>query len=256
MNKHPADMNIKSVRNFRDIGGIMTAGNKKIREGIIFRSANPDRISRGDIEKLRLLNIRTIIDLRAPHEVKKQIRSIDHAEKLTLPLDFQQITRERFRPLLYRRNSEAILEEISNSLYLEILDAAAPVLGQVLNILISPDRSPVLIHCQAGKDRTGIISALILLILGTERQLIIDDFLKSNDALLPYFKKLLLIRKIISFGFFPSGRILFVITVKQRNIESILDRINDHYKGIEGYLRYSGFDMSRLPELREKLFVL
>ncbi|MEI6048184.1 MAG: tyrosine-protein phosphatase [Bacteroidota bacterium] len=254
-NQNPSDMNLKSVLNFRDIGGIVSDGDKKIKDGIIFRSANPDGISKGDIKKLHLLNIRTIIDLRAPHEHKRQKRSIDHIDRLSLPLDFAQITREKFKPLLNKKNSEVMISDISNSLYLEILDATQQMFKDVMEVLLSSERCPVLIHCQAGKDRTGIICALILLALGAERQLIIDDFLKSNDALLPFFKKMVLRRKILSFGFFPSRAILFAITVRKRNIESVLDRIADHFGGIEAFLKDSGVDTSRLTELKKKLFV-
>ena len=198
----------KICSQFQDIGGILTIGNKKIRTGVIFRSANLDNISKGDINKFYLLNIRTIIDLRALHERKKLSKPIDNTDHLSIPLDFKQVMQEKLKPLLYKRNSEGMIAEISNSLYLDILDAVAPFFKQIMEVLVSPDRCPVLIHCQAGKDRTGIICALILLALGTERQLIIEDFLKSNDSLLPYFKKMLLIRKILSFGFFPSRRVL------------------------------------------------
>jgi protein-tyrosine phosphatase len=244
---------LKSVLNFRDIGGFTAAGTKTIREGIIFRSANPDRISRRDIKKLRSLDIRTIIDLRAPHELKKTM-PIDHTEILSLPLDFQQTTRERLRPVIYKKNAEAAIDEISNTIYLEILDALAPVFIQVMDVLSSPERFPVLIHCQAGKDRTGIVVALILFAMGVKREFIINDFMKSNDALLPYFKKMFLIRKILSLGFFPYRNLLFAVMVKRRNIESVLDRIDGHYGGIESYLRDAGFDTSRLEGVRQALY--
>lgn len=246
-------MNLRSVRNFRDIGGIPTIGNGMIRQGIVFRSANPDSISRDDRIRLRELNIRTIIDLRAEHEIKKHRRSIDHSVTLSLPLDFQKTTRERLKPYLYKKGTEKILADISNQLYMDILDASAPAFRQIVELLSSDVGSPILIHCFAGKDRTGIMVALILLALGTDRKYIIDDFLKSNDALLPYFRKMLLLRKIISFGFFPSNRMLYVITVKQRNINSIIDRIQNHYGGIEGYLASAGFDISKLKNFRKKL---
>ena len=82
-----------------------------------------------------------------------------------------------------------MIADISNDLYLEILDASVPVVGQIIEILAAPGDTPVLIHCQAGKDRTGIVTAVILLALGVERNLIIDDFMKSNEALLPFFKR-------------------------------------------------------------------
>lgn len=243
----------KSLLNFRDIGGVSASGERRIKEGIVFRSANPDTLKRVDIEQLRILNIRTIIDLRAPGEISKRSKSVNHAEKLSLPLDFQQITRERLKPVIYKKDSGNDIADISNAIYLEILDASVPVFRQVMEILASPGRSPVLIHCQAGKDRTGIIIALILLAMGVERKLIIRDFMESNEALIPYFKKMLRIRKVVSLGFFPYRNMLFAVTVKQRNIESVLDRIDNHYGGIEGYLRYSGFDPSGLAEVRHVL---
>jgi protein-tyrosine phosphatase len=244
---------LRSHLNFRDIGGVPAAGNKKVKSGLIFRSANPDRISRKDIEKLRKLNIRTIIDLRAPNELKRKFVSIDHAEKLTLSLDFQLKTRERLKPVIYRKDAQPLIADISNDLYLEILDASIPVVGQIFEILAAPGGAPILIHCQAGKDRTGIVTAVILLALGVEKNLIIDDFMKSNEALLPFFKKLFLLRRIISFGFFPYRNLLFAVTVKKRNIESILSRIDTHYGGIDAFMRKAGVTEPKLAEIKEKL---
>ena len=253
MNQDTSDIIFDSLLNFRDIGRIGSDKNKWIKKGIIFRSANPDKISKKDIEKLHLLNIRTIIDLRAPVERKDKNGYTEHIDRVSLPLDFEQATRSKLKPLLYKRNSEAMIDDITNSLYLEILDAALPAVKEVLEVLLSPERHSVLIHCQAGKDRTGVICAMIHLSLGADRRVIIDDYLKSNDAILPYFRKRLLLRKILFLGFFPSRAILYAITVRQRNIESVLDRVADHYGGIEGYLKLSGFDTSRLAELNEKL---
>lgn len=255
-NSQPSsNMKFNSILNFRDIGGISSAENRKIRSGIIFRSANPDNITKEDLKLLHSLNIKTIIDLRGPLEQKKRKQSLNHIDILSLPLDFQQITEERLKPYLGKKGSEKEISDISNGLYLDILDATQVIFSRVLETLLSNDRSPVLIHCQAGKDRTGIITALILLTLGTERQLIINDFMRSNDELMPFFKKTLLKRKILSLGFFPSDAILFAVTLRKRNIESVIDRITDHYGGIEGFIKDSGFDMSRMAELKEKLYV-
>jgi protein-tyrosine phosphatase len=249
------DKSLNSVLNFRDIGGIVVDGKKKIREGIIFRSANPDKISRSDIKRLHSLNIRTIIDLRAPEEGKRQKKSIDHIERLSLPLDFEKTTRAKLKPLLFKKDSEEMIADVSNSLYIDILDATQSIIGQILEVLLTPERSPVLIHCQAGKDRTGIVCALLLHMLGAEREYIIDDFMKSNEALIPFFKRMLLIRKILCIGFLPEKTILFAITLRQRNIESILDRVENHYGGIQSYLKDAGFDPARLEELKNKMLI-
>jgi protein-tyrosine phosphatase len=247
-----ANTNLKSVLNFRDVGGIVSEGEIRIKAGIVFRSANIDRISGSDIKKLRLLNIKTIIDLRAEYERKKNFKTVKNITRLSLPLDFAKATREKLIPHIKNRSSEKIISDISNELYLEIFNASGPIVKNVMEILLSSEGSATVIHCQAGKDRTGIISAIIQMALKADRTSIILEFLKSNDSIIPYFRKILLIRKILSFGFFPAGSVLFAITVKQRNIESVLDRIENHYGGIENYLDSVGFDSHQLERLRSK----
>ncbi len=246
----------KSLLNFRDIGGVPAIGNSMIKKGVVFRSANPDKLSKVDIERIRSLNIRTIIDLRASGEASKKYVHLDYTERLSLPLDFQKATTERLRPFIFRRDAKEIIADISNEIYLEILDASCPVFGKVMQTLASPGLSPVLIHCQAGKDRTGIISALVLLAMGVDRKMIISDFMKSNEALFPYFKRHFLFRTIVSLGYFPYKNMMFAVLVKQRNIESVLDRVKDYYGGIEGYLSHSGFDMKLLPEVKNALLAI
>lgn len=253
MHQHSQNIEFKSLLNFRDLGGIQASGKRSLKRGILFRSANPDSLGKDDLKKFYSLNIRTIIDLRAPREHSNRSIPVDHTEKLSLPLDFTQITRTRLKPVIYKKESETAISDISNGIYLEILDASGPVFREALEILASPGRFPLLIHCQAGKDRTGIIVALILLALGVEKELIIKDFMKSNEALMPYFKKVFFIRRVVSFGLFPYRNMLYAVKVKQRNIESVLDRIEFHYGGIEGYMGYAGFDSSRLSDVRHFL---
>ena len=251
--KGSADMRIESVRNFRDIGGIRANGCGKIREGLLFRSATVDNISGKDIKLLKEMNIRTIIDLRAPQEARRFRRKITGIDRITLSLDFQNKTRERIKPYIYRKGSEQILADISNQLYLEILDTAAPVFRRLVELIINEDAAPILVHCQAGKDRTGIIIALLLLALGADREQIRNDFLRSNDELLPWFRKMMRIRKILTLGRFPAEQMLQIVAVKERNINSVIDRVQMHYNGIEGYLSSTGFDTARLKELRQKI---
>jgi len=244
---------MNALLNFRDLGEASSGAEKSLKKGIIFRTANPDRLTRDDMTKLLSLNIRSVIDLRAPHEVEPGAVKIEGSRRISLPLDFQNKTREKLKPVLRLKNYEEEVTKISQSLYIEMLDAAAPVFRNVLEILLQPDGYPAIIHCQVGKDRTGIISALLLLALGADRQEIITDFMRSNDELMPFFKRSFLRRKILSFGFFPHKAVLFAVTVRRNNIEAVLDRVEEHYGGIEGYLSSAGFDISRLNELRDKL---
>jgi len=240
-----------SVLNFREINGNLPVNTDPLKKKIIFRSANLDSISKSDLKKLYHHKIKTIIDLRGDHERKKNSRKIDNIERISFPLDFERATREKLYPYLYKKNSENIIADISNALYLEIFEASGKVVREILEILLSPDRCPLIIHCQAGKDRTGIISAIIQLALKADRESVINDYMRSNDFLIPHFKKRLLRRKILTLGFFPAHRVLYAITLRQRNIESVLNRIDNDFGGIEAYLNSIGFDNSQLSKLRE-----
>jgi protein-tyrosine phosphatase len=241
---------IKSILNFRDAGGIPLQGGKKMKRGLLYRSANPDRISAKDIEKLKHLGIKTVIDLRAPYEYTKKKVVIPGVEVINIPLDFEQKTREQLVPLIKKRVRDEKILEVTNELYTSIIDGAGGAFRQLAEILLDSNRTPVLFHCQAGKDRTGILAALVQLLAGAEREPVIDEYLKSNAAILPYFRKKMLPRKIITFGYFPADLILYAITVREKNISSVIDRVNTEYGGTESYLAATGFNMDRLQELR------
>ena len=246
---------IKSVLNFRDTGDMPTNEGKRIRSNMIFRSASPDSISRKDIKKLHELNIRTIVDLRAPYEGGKKVKSIETIETISLPLDFEKKTRENLIPLIKRKDGMEHIPALIDSLYLEILDGSAGVFREVVKLLLDPSRTPLIIHCQAGKDRTGIISALIQLALDADHESIIRNYMTSNNALLPYFRKRLLIRKLFSFGFFPTDKVLLAITVRDSNMRSVIDKVINNYGGIKGYLGMSGPVNSEMKELKERFVI-
>lgn len=249
------EIEISSVLNFRDAGNMITTDGKKIRDGIIFRSAKPDNISKKDILLLHDLNIKTIVDLRAPQEGGKKRKKVDNFDTVSLPLDFEKVTRERLIPLLKRKDAGEMIPEMILNLYNEILDGSVNVFGEVIKILLDPLRTPILIHCHAGKDRTGIICALIQMALNAETESIVDNYLESNKSIVPHYRKALAIRKILSFGFFPGDMISLAITVREKYILSVIDRVSTHYGGIEAYLEQSGQCNSDIKQLKEQYII-
>ncbi|NSW95072.1 MAG: tyrosine-protein phosphatase [Bacteroidales bacterium] len=244
------NISFKTILNFRDAGGLPAMDGRIMKTGMIFRSATPDNLGRREVQKLHNLNIRTIIDLRGPNEDGERKNRFDEIEVISLPLDFEGETRRRMMPFFYEKNSLDKIAEISAELYLEILDASVPVFRNVVEILLTPGKSPVLIHCKAGKDRTGIMIALIHMALDIKREAIIDNFMKSNEELIPFFREKLLLRRILSFGFFPADAVMFAVTVRKENIEAVIDRVNNHYGGIASFLNDpAGEKIKKLKDL-------
>ncbi len=244
---------IRSILNFRDAGGLRTTGGGTMRKGLIYRSANPDRVNEEDLRKMKGLGIKTIIDLRDPSEFSNRKAEIPGINIINIPLNFENKTRQRLKPLLKRNFDPEGINRVTNGIYIEILDALRPALGKTAELILQPDNTPLLIHCQAGKDRTGILSALLQMIAGVEREEIIRDYLTSNDSIIPHFKKRLRIRKYLTLGFFPSDAVLHAIKQKREDIVSVLDRIDNHYGSIEEYLSGSGFNILHINKLRDLL---
>ncbi len=244
---------IRSILNFRDAGGHKIAGGGRMRKGLIYRSASPDKVSRKDLERLKELGISTIIDLRGLTESSRRLEGLPEIRVVTLPLDFAGVTRTKLQPFIRRRYNPGQIEKVINELYVEIVDAARPVMGTVADLMLNSTSRPMLIHCQAGKDRTGILSALFQMIAGVGREDIISDYMASNEQLIPHFQRKVRIRQLLMFGLFPARALLYAITQKREDIVTVLDRVENHYGGIEEYLAGSGFDRSRYAELREIL---
>ncbi|NLN31897.1 MAG: tyrosine-protein phosphatase [Bacteroidales bacterium] len=248
-----ADTNIKSVLNFRDAGGLKLTGGGTMRKGLIYRSASPDRISGRDFKKLQALGIKTIADLRDPAEFSKRKVKIPGISIINLPLSFESVTRERLRPLMKRSYDPGAINRVINGLYIDIVDAVRPVLGRTAELILETDNTPLLIHCQAGKDRTGVLSALFQMIAGAERDEIIRDYMASNESMVPHYTKLLRIRRLITLGLFPADSVLHAITQKKEDIITVFDRIDNHYGGINEYFSGSGFDITKTDQLRNIL---
>jgi len=228
-------------------------GGNMMRRGLIYRSANPDRVNEKDLKILKELGIKTIVDLRDPSEFSKRKAEIPGIEIINLPLKFESVTRQKLRPLLKRNYDPEVIDRVLNGIYVEIVDAMRPVFSRIAAIILEPDNTPLLIHCQAGKDRTGILSALLQMIADVDREEIIRDYLASNEAIMPFFARKLRIRSYLTFGLFPSGAVLHAMTQKHEDIISVIDRIENHYGGIKEYLAGAGFDISQADKLRDIL---
>ena len=253
MDRIISDTNIRSILNFRDAGGLMTAGGCAMRKGLIYRSANPDRVNGRDIKKLKELRVKTIADLRDPSEFSSGKAEIPGIKIINIPLNFESVTRQRLRPLIKRNYDPEGINRALTGIYVEIVDAVRPVLSTIAAMILEPDNTPLLIHCQAGKDRTGILIALLQMIADADREEIIRDYLASNDSLMPLFERKLKIRKYITLGFFPAEAVLHAVKQKREDIITVIERVGNNYGGIKEYLSGAGFEISQINKLRDIL---
>lgn len=153
--------------NVRDLGGLPAAGGRT-RPGRILRSDFFRTLGRADEEALlEVFGLRTVIDLRTAGEVERHPgpwheRGLD-VVRATLPLDPDFV---------------ATGPEDMARLYLEFLDSTP--MAAALAVAIDTERHPLLIHCAAGKDRTGVLVSLLLELAGVERAAIVADYILTH----------------------------------------------------------------------------
>ena len=169
--------------NFRDLAGdgeaYKTKEGRVLNKGIVFRS-NALELSEQDQKKIADLNLRNIYDLRTPGEIKlnpdSPIPGAQWENRNLLGWDDVESVRTGFteRPEKTLAGAEEIYRLISNDQH------ARQEIGTLLRSIADSDGAQVF-HCSGGKDRTGWVSAILLHIAGVSRDVIVQDFLLSND---------------------------------------------------------------------------
>ena len=161
--------------NFRDIGGYLNQDGKRVKSGLYFRAGRQDRMSDQDLTQLSDLNISMQIDLRKPDEVLDQGKG--PLESMGANYVNIAVIPEGGSDQLSRLVGDTA---ISGKRYLGYLEFGPDSWLRLFKILAKEDNLPVVLHCTAGKDRTGVSTAFLLSILGVSRDLIEADYLLTN----------------------------------------------------------------------------
>ena len=162
--------------NFRDLGSYATTDGRRMRGGRVFRSDGLQHLTAADLAKLRdELGLATVIDLRSPVEVEENGCGgiADQAEILPVPL---------FRQSRSQVDTGSAFQMPANmgELYFFMLTFAREPIVEVIRILAGCE-APAVFHCAAGKDRTGVISAVLLSLLGVPESTIVADYAFSRQ---------------------------------------------------------------------------
>ncbi len=168
--------------NLRDIGGKKTQTGLEVKTGYLFRSGHLSELEKEDFNQFKNLQLKTIIDLRRPSEIEKYpTPNLKEVETLNFSVSSDD---NEFAVAANFLNGEELPTEITGKIIekyfknsvTEKLDSYIPVFESLTN----PDNFPLLFHCVAGKDRTGIVSAFLLGILDVDESVIIEDYLLTN----------------------------------------------------------------------------
>lgn len=154
--------------NARDLGGLPTVSGMTTRHGRLIRSADTRLITAAGWDAAREAGVRTVIDLRNPHEIEPGVRPAGIETRL-VPLDGIDD-----RDLWHRIRSEGL--DGTPLYYRPFLDARADRVAAVLTAIARIPDGGVIFHCAAGRDRTGLISLLLLSLAGVTPEAIAEDY--------------------------------------------------------------------------------
>jgi protein tyrosine/serine phosphatase len=168
-----------TVFNFRDLGGYPAADNRTIRWNRVYRSDGLHRLVEDDLAVFAAVGVRTVLDLRRPDELANDGRIAE-----SLGLDYHNVN---FHPEMWPEHSLGP-EDMPRYLADRYAEMAAGGLngsnavGPALRLLVRADTAPIVFHCAAGKDRTGVLAALVLGLLGVDDEVIADDYALTAEA--------------------------------------------------------------------------
>ena len=230
--------------NFRDIGGYPTKEGKKIKKGIYFRTGRQDRMSEKDLAELKNLKISTQIDLRKPEEILDQGKG----PLENMGADYINI------PIIPDGGSDQLSRlvgdtGISGKRYLGYLEFGPESWLKIFEILANKDSLPVVLHCTAGKDRTGVSTAFLLSVLGVDRDLIEADYKLTN---LDTERQADFIE---NSGGFPEGvdreAMILAAGVPEDAMKVFLDGVESRWGSVLGYLEEIGITKNQMSAIRD-----
>ncbi|MGA7417785.1 MAG: tyrosine-protein phosphatase [Acidimicrobiales bacterium] len=164
--------------NFRDLGGYRVADGRRVRWRRLFRADGLSRLSEDDRSLLSDLGLATVIDLRTLDEAEQRGSFPVDA----LPVAYHSLPLTDVLPSPEELPSWAEASFVA-ARYADMLSGGSAVLKRSIEILAGPGALPAVFHCSAGKDRTGVLSALILAFLGVPDTVIAEDYALSGPAM-------------------------------------------------------------------------
>ena len=162
-------LQLPGTRNLRDVGGYPAKGSRRTRWRTLFRTDALDVIPPASQDALLNLGLRTVIDLRWPHELTEA------------PSVFARSAGVRYRSIPLLEDDPTPVIGLAAT-YRHMLDERAPLLADVARALLEPDGLPAVIGCAAGKDRTGVTIALLLSAVGVPADVIVADYVLTGVA--------------------------------------------------------------------------
>nr|POF07211.1 tyrosine-protein phosphatase [Quercus suber] len=257
----PPFIEVPGIANFRGLGG------HEIGPGLVFRSADPSKATKDGLNKMgKDLGIRVVYDLRSSTEIKRDgpewagvaVDKADIFEPYGMKREWVPVfADDDYSPaqiaLRYKEYTRTGFEGFVKA-YQDILEAAPPAYTKIFKHLAASSPSPCLVHCTAGKDRTGIFVALLYMLAGTPKEEIAAEYALTDLGLMslkPLFEERLLKNPIFEGN--VEG-IRNMTSSKKENMSASIDMIEAHFGGVKNYMsRWCGLSDEEINAVKRNI---
>jgi protein-tyrosine phosphatase len=236
-------LGIASVANLRDLGGYTTCDGLVVRTKLLYRSNQLGHITPDDLEKIARLGLSNVYDLRTaeeraalPDELPPGVNDTwldvlgQGPQMAPAQVDKLMENPKEANAVLGAGKAEALMVQAYRDFV--SLPSARKAFRRLFSEIARPDNLPALFHCTTGKDRTGWAAAALLSLLGVPQQTILEDFLRSNDYILPAYQKQ--IDAFVAAGGDPAIPSA-ILGVRSQYLKAALGEMRTRYGTIEGY---------------------
>ena len=225
----PRRVVLEAVHNMRDLGGLRTADGRTVRKGVLFRSDMLKRATEADLARIGELGLRTVIDLRTAAEVESLGRYDADG------VDYRHLELRHVRWDLFPHREEPM--PFLAQRYVAMLETGAEAIRDSLDLIAT--QSPTLVHCIAGKDRTGLVIALALALVGVPDEDIADDFALTAHGQ----------RRFREWAVANASEVFVGLPTPEQAMLDTLAGLRERFESPETYARIIGFeDVDKLKD--------
>lgn len=233
---------LEGCPNFRDLGGYSCGDGRVTAQNRFYRADCLSKLSAVDIELLREKGVKHVVDLRHDIEIANAANRLDGCEGFT----YRNIS---LADGIQSSGLKGLMPESLGKMYVALVDEAGGTIADVLRELAAhSEDGAVVFNCTAGKDRTGVIAALLLLLAGVDEELIISDYAASYELMKPIFDEQIAGAKLAGIDI-P----LHLMMSEPENMKALLSHISGSYGDIVSYLLSAGMTEAEISRLKAAL---
>jgi protein-tyrosine phosphatase len=229
---------VEGLHNLRDLGGYPVAGRGHTRWGVLFRGGVLGGLSPDTEAQISALGVRTVVDLR------------DEDELIAPQLDETASVTAHRNPIYIARLGIYEVETLE-ALYRQILTVCAAEIATATEMLAAPGALPGLVHCSAGKDRTGLVIGILLSALGVPDEVVAEDYARTEELISPEDRARMMARA-VSLGL-SADRAEMLMGSPPHVMQFSLDLIRETHGDARAYLLAHGVRPESLDTLRNAL---